>query len=52
MNSNATSWKLISFLKKCKRDPPGFDFDVHYAVDGYPDAIMFMNAEMKRNLTM
>ena len=50
VSSDATLWKLISFSKKCKRDLPGFDFDVHYSEDRYPDAIMFMTAEMKRNL--
>ena len=50
MNSDVTTWKLVSFLQTCKRELPGFDYEIHYAQDGYPDGIMFMTAQMKNNL--
>ena len=40
MNSDVTTWKVVSFLQTCKRELPGFDYKIHYAQDGYPDGIM------------
>ena len=39
MNSDSHSWKVLSYLQKCKRELPGFDYEVHYGTDGYPDGI-------------
>ena len=50
MNSDGSTWKVLSYLQRCKRELPGFDYEIHYAEDGHPDGIMYMTAQMKNNL--
>ena len=50
MHNDPDSWTAVSFLEKMKVEQHNFDFKIHYGVDGRPDAILYMTAQMKLNL--
>ena len=49
VNDDAT-WTALSYLQECKNTLPGFDYQIHYGLDGLPDCIMYITSEMRSNL--
>ena len=49
VNDDAT-WTALSYLQECKNTLPGFDYQIHYGLDGLPDCIVYITSEMRSNL--
>ena len=50
MQENSNTWKVLSYLDKCKSQMPGFDYRVQKTKSGKPIGIMYMTSYMRLNL--
>ena len=50
MQESSSTWVALRYLDETKQRVPGFDYRVHYDVEGCPDGIVWMTPDMKMNL--
>ncbi len=50
MQESSSTWLALRYLDETKQRFPGFDYRVHYDVEGCPDGIVWMTPDMKMNL--
>ena len=50
MQEGGSTWVALKFLDELKVTLPGFDYRMNRTVDGYPEGIVWMTPEMKKNI--
>jgi hypothetical protein len=50
MQESSSTWVALRYLDETKQRVPGFDYQVHYDIDGCPDGIVWMTPDMKMTL--
>jgi hypothetical protein len=50
MQEGSSTWVALKFLDELKHTLPGFDYRLKRTVDGFPEGIVWMTPEMKKNL--
>jgi hypothetical protein len=50
MQEGSSTWVALKFLDELKVTLPGFDYRMKRTIDGYPEGIVWMTPEMKKNI--
>jgi hypothetical protein len=50
MQEGGSTWVALKFLDEMKETLPGFDYRMKRSIDGYPEGLVWMTPEMKKNI--